>query len=85
MNRDLDGVYFRVKTEDGWDDVCFSDLTEAQQDEMMKNRNEEWLKELCKHLARVLKTIGDEFNIVTDRVYEELIDEEEGGIYEGKN
>lgn len=65
MKRNLDGVFFRVKNEDGtYDNVCFSDLTEAQQDEMMNGRTEEWLKSMCKILANVIKTIGDEFDIV---------------------
>jgi len=55
MRRNLDGVYFRIGTEN----ICFSDLTEEQQDEIMKDRNEEWLKSMCKILAKTLKDIGD--------------------------
>ena len=60
MNRALDGVYFRI----GKENICFSDLTEEQQDEVMKNRSEEWLKSLCKILAKTLKDIGDQFDIM---------------------
>ena len=28
----LDGVYFRVKRNGKWDNICFSDLTEDEQD-----------------------------------------------------
>lgn len=70
VKRELDGIYFRVKTETGWDDVCFSDLTPEQQDEVMKNRSEEWLKSLSKRLAEVIRNIGDSFDIVAG-VYEE--------------
>lgn len=28
MDRKLDGVYFRIKRNDKWENVCFSDLTE---------------------------------------------------------
>lgn len=59
MKRDLDGVYFRI----GKENICFSDLTEEQQEEVMKNRSDEWLKSLCKLLAKTIKEIGDQFDI----------------------
>ena len=59
MRRDLDGVYFRI----GKENICFSDLTEEQQEEVMKDRDIEWLKTLCKILAKRLKDIGDYFDI----------------------
>ena len=61
MRRELDGVYFRI----GRENICFSDLSEEQQDEVMKERSEEWLKSLCKILAGCLKAIGDQFDIVS--------------------
>lgn len=60
MRRNLDGVYFRIGTEN----ICFSDLTEEQQDEIMKDRDKEWLKSMCKILAKTIKDIGDELDIV---------------------
>jgi len=62
MRRYLDGVYFRIGTEN----ICFSDLTEEQQDEVMKDRDTEWLKSLCKILAKTLKDIGDELDMVCE-------------------
>ena len=62
MKRNLDGVYFRVGTEN----ICFSDLTEEQQDEVMKDRDAEWLRSLCKILAKTLKDIGDELDMVCE-------------------
>lgn len=62
MRRNLDGVYFRMGTEN----ICFSDLTEEQQDEVMKDRDAEWLKSLCKILAKTIKNIGDELDIVCE-------------------
>ena len=55
----LDGVYFRFDTEN----ICFSDLTEEQMDEVMENRSEEWLKSMCKHLAKTIRNIGEQFDI----------------------
>ena len=62
MRRALDGVYFRF----GKENICFSDLSEEQQDEVMKERSVEWLKNLCKILAKVIKNIGDQFDIVSE-------------------
>ena len=62
MNRNLDGIYFRIGTEN----ICFSDLTEEQQDEVMSGRDPEWLKSLCKILASALKNVGDDFDIVCE-------------------
>ena len=67
MKRNLDGVYFRTEEADGtWGNTCFSDLSEEEQDEVMKGRSEEWLKSLCKILGSKIKEIGDEFDIVAD-------------------
>ena len=60
--RNLDGVYFRI----GKENICFSDLTEEQQDEIMKDRSEEWLKSMCKILAQTIRRIGDEFDIICE-------------------
>lgn len=64
MDRNLDGVYFRVKRDDKWCNVCFSDLTETEMDEVMTGRNDEWLRSMCKILGRTIKNIGDELGIV---------------------
>ena len=67
MRRNLDGVYFRI----GTDNICFSDLTEEQMYEMMEDRSEKWLKSLCIILAQSLKKIGDQFDIIQDHGEEE--------------
>lgn len=69
MDRELDGMYFRVKRNKVFENVCFSDLTEAEMDEVLKNRPEEWLKGACKYLGKRIKQIGEELDIscaVTD-------------------
>lgn len=62
--RNLDGVYFRVKRNDKWQNICFSDLTEDEMKEVLSNRNEHWLKELCIILGSIIRGIGDQFDIV---------------------
>lgn len=64
--RNLDGVYFRVQRDGKWDNVCFSDLTDEEKIEVMKDRNTEWFKSMCIILANTIKRIGDEFDIVAD-------------------
>lgn len=63
MNRDLDGIYFRVKRDGKWDNVCFSDLNDEEMDAVLEGRDVEWLKSVCKILGRTIKRIGDEFDI----------------------
>lgn len=64
MDRKLDGAFFRVKRGDEFDAVCFSDLTEAEREEVCKDRSAEWLKSLAYHLADRLKFVGDYFDIL---------------------
>lgn len=66
MNRNLDGVYFRIKRDDEWQNICFSDLTEEEMNEIMKDRSEEWLRSMCKILGKVIKNIGDQLDIVME-------------------
>ena len=60
MNRNLDGVYFRI----GKENICFSDLTDEQMQQVMDGRSDEWLKSLCITLAHAIKEIGDTLNII---------------------
>lgn len=66
MNRNLDGVYFRVKRDNEWQNICFSDLTEDERNEMMKNRSVKCLQSLCNILANKLKDIGDQFDLICE-------------------
>lgn len=64
IQRNLDGVYFRMKRGDKYMNVCFSDMTEDEQDEVLKGRNEEYLRNFVKILAKTIRKIGDELDIV---------------------
>ena len=66
MNRNLDGVYFRVKRDDKWLNVCFSDLSDDEMEEVMQDRPVEWLKDMCKILGRTIRDIGDQLDIVME-------------------
>lgn len=55
--RNLDGVYFRIKRDDKWKNICFSDLTEEEMDRVMVGRSGEWLRSMCKILGQTMKHI----------------------------
>ena len=63
MNRNLDGVYFRVKRDGRWRNICFSDLTEQEMDDVLTDRTQEWLVSMCKILGKAVRRIGDDLDI----------------------
>ena len=63
MNRDLDGIYFRVKRDGKWDNVCFSDLTDEEMDKVLEGHSVEWLKSTCKILGKTIRSIGDSLDV----------------------
>lgn len=63
VQRNLDGVYFRVERNGKWLNICFSDLTTEEQDEVMKHRSDVWLRQMCRILADALRRVGDELDI----------------------
>lgn len=65
MDRNLDGVYFRVEREGQWVSLCFSDLTEEQMDAVLDNRSTEWLKSLCVILGKTIRRLGDDLDIIS--------------------
>ena len=64
INRELDGVYFRIKRDDKYEDICFSDLTEEEMDSVLTGRDNEWLTWMCKILGNTLRRIGDSLDLV---------------------
>lgn len=69
--RGLDGYYFRVKRNEKWDNVCFSDLTEEERKSVLEGRSTEWLQALCLGLGEIISLIGEELNIVAFGVEDE--------------
>ena len=64
MNRNLDGVYFRVERSGAWENVCFSDLSENEMDTVLAGKDAKWLMSLCKILGTKIKYIGNQFDIM---------------------
>lgn len=63
LNRNLDGIYFRVKRDDKWQNVCFSDLSLKERDEVCRDRGVEWYRGLAYHLADCLIGIGEIYDL----------------------
>lgn len=64
MKRNLDGVYFRVKRDEKWENICFTDLTQEEREGLIESKSAEWLKSMVLHLANVIESIGEEFDLV---------------------
>ena len=64
--RELDGVYFRIKRDGKWHNICFTDLTKEERDKVCENRSAEWFKSLAYHLAGQIQYIGETFVIVAE-------------------
>lgn len=61
------GIYFRVKRNNRWESVCFSDLTDEEMDKVLEGHSVQWLKSTCKILGHTIRCIGDELEIVGGR------------------
>lgn len=64
MNRNLDGIYLRIKRDGKYQAVCLSDMTADELEETLDPERGEWLKGAVIHLAGQLRAIGDKFDIV---------------------
>lgn len=64
--RNLDNLKFRVVRNDKHKMVCFTDLTYLEQKEVIKNKDKDEVKNIALELARTLRQIGEEFNIVKE-------------------
>lgn len=63
MNRNLDGIYLRVKRDGNYQPICLSDMTKEELEETLNPERGEWLKGAVIHLALTLHAIGDAFGI----------------------
>lgn len=64
MDRNLDGVYYRVERDFGYENVSFSDLTEERMRDVLKGHSKEYLLEMCVILGKRIREIGDQLDIV---------------------
>lgn len=66
MNRELDGIYLRIKRDGKWQAICLSDMTKEELEENLNPERGEWLKGAVIHLAMALHEIGETFGIVRE-------------------
>lgn len=65
-DRNLCGIFTRVKRGDKFESIAFSDLSEQEMLDFLKGTDEEYLKLMCIMLAQTLKGIGNTFDIIKD-------------------
>lgn len=68
MNRELSGVFFRIERDGKWQSIDFSDMTAAERGDVLKGKDELFLKNLCNVLADALHDMGEELDV--SRCYE---------------
>ena len=71
MNRNLDGVYFIVKRDERWQNICFTDLTNEETNTILKDRDDSWLSSMLEVLLNVYDNVvsvvpDEEFNDIKD-------------------
>lgn len=66
VQRNLDGLYFRIERDGKWQNICFSDLTQQERDRVMAGRSEKWLAAVVNHLADCLQSVGEEFDVARE-------------------
>ena len=63
MDRELDGIFFRIERDGEWESVCFSDMTDGQMQGVLECRDKNWLIGMCVLLGRKIREICDSFDI----------------------
>ena len=63
INRNLDGIYFRIERNGKCQNSCFSDLTEGEQKEALKNKSPEFVLQVALNMAKRLREIGDQLGL----------------------
>lgn len=66
IKRNLDGIFYRVKRDGKYEDVCFSDMTLDEIDEVIGERPATYWKNVALHLKDRLNLIGETFEFVVN-------------------
>lgn len=66
--RNLSGVFFKFKNPDSgqWEKRTFEDIPAEEQMEILNSKDQRFVKELCQILAKKLRDIGDQLDIITE-------------------
>ena len=63
INRNLDGIYFRVERDGKWQNLCFSDLTEDEQRKVLRDKSPDFVLQMALNMAARLREVGDKFDL----------------------
>lgn len=61
--RELCGIYFRIKRNAQYENICFTDMTEEEQKEILNDLSPNAMRNLCLRLAQVVRILGDTFDL----------------------
>lgn len=64
--RNLSGIFFREKINGKWEIICFEELSEDRQDEILAKQNLEFIKNLAKGLGKTIIDIGNQLDLQRD-------------------
>ena len=74
IQRNLDGIYFRVQRDGKWTNVCYSDMTADERDEVPRKRAETstpeeqaaWWRSIADLLADQLYDMGEQLGVMCE-------------------
>ncbi len=74
IQRNLDGIYFRVQRDGKWTNVCYSDMTADERDEVARKRAETstpeeqvaWWRSMADLLADQLYDMGEQLGVMCE-------------------
>lgn len=61
--RNLDSYYFRVNRDGKWRNICFSDLTDEERNQVGLNKSAEWWKSFGIGLSDRIRNISDQIGL----------------------
>lgn len=74
VQRNLDGIYFRVQRDGEWLSICYSDMTQGERDELAAKRAEHatpeeqaaWWRRMADLLADQLYDMGEQLGVMCE-------------------
>lgn len=66
VNRNLDGMFFRIKRDGRYQNICFSDMTTEERLEVLKDKDVEFMRRMCLIMAEKMGEIGDKYDITVE-------------------
>ena len=72
--RNLDGIYFRIERDGKWQNICYSDMDQAERDEVASMRAEHatleeqvaWWRSMADLLADCIYDMGEQLGVVCE-------------------